>query len=216
MLLTREADIPSIEEVIHLPIPDELRGWDNMRAEANRGTQLVGFSNSDSVRARSNETKRVATGGLTGCMAVAAVIETPRWREAHIQHYRTYQESRLTVGCLRTYLESLDDTEIVAARMVIMAPMDFYSLRPLGISTISRLTQLVSQMPIEPTVNTVVCSQYHKENDKLVRRSYSLLAELLDDGTTSISTESGVIPVDLPNEPSESFHLLDKKTLTLL
>lgn len=92
-----------------------------MRAEADRGTVIVPTIGREVVSAAYSETRRIATGGLTGCTAVAAVLEFDDKREAYLQHMPQTRNDE-AVDYLERYLGGADLGGVNKSRAVIMTP----------------------------------------------------------------------------------------------
>ena len=105
-------------------IPTVLFADPVIRKEAARGTKMVGWDDSGTVRACNGETSRIVTGRMTGCNAVATVVERPGLAEARIQHHYSGQIS-FAAESLRQYLEDARSFGFETGQAVVVAPGRF-------------------------------------------------------------------------------------------
>lgn len=92
-----------------------------MQKEAERGTHIVHWPRRKEIVVPNHETQRIATGAMTGCTAVAAVLQFDGIRKGYMQHMPpTHNE--MGVDLLRRFLTDESNTGWTDSRIVIASP----------------------------------------------------------------------------------------------
>lgn len=103
------------------------RRWDDvlidpvMQEEAGRGTTIVHTLGHEAVTAAYNETRRIATGALAGCTAVAVVLEYDGIRKAYMQHMPPTRNQE-GLALLDRFLQGEPMEAVHSSRAVVMTP----------------------------------------------------------------------------------------------
>lgn len=168
-----------------------------MRAEAARGTQIVHMKRDRVITAPYHETKRIATGALTGCTAVAAVLQYEGLRKGYMQHMPPARIAR-AVELLLGFLTDEDNRGWADSRVVIATP----GIRPQktrrhGISN-SYLDSDRGKLVRDRLIDAATTGQIPRDDVQLeiytdLMRYHNIMLELHETGENHISIDGMIV-----------------------
>jgi hypothetical protein len=163
--------------------------------ELARDTQLVAMDTGGRVLASPGEVKRIATFGLAGCTAVAAILNHPDGsRSGYVQHYSPMQEDA-SISVLASVLFA-DEVSSTDARLLIMTPGRLgpsgrFPLEPVN-HTLTNVLSLTANNALGGGVDVQVYG-YEETQKTGATDQGTLMVELLADGTSNIVVDGRVI-----------------------
>lgn len=164
-----------------------------MQEEAKRGTHIVHWPRKKEIVVPDHETQRIATGALTGCTAVAAVLQFDDFRKGYMQHMPPAR-NKMGVDLLRRFLTDERNTGWADSRIVIASPQvgstrnKFFGIyrdwveSPLEKLVRDGLVEVAKEAQVPP-------DNIHLEIYRGLKTYHNMLLEMLNTGQNVISVD---------------------------
>lgn len=168
--------------------------------ERERGTRIVHENDIGSVISTGRRIKRIATGNLTGCTALALVLEKGPVKEAYIQHFNRPRKE-LGKIMLKQFVDSRQAVSYDRSRAVILAPGTsanrwhplMHSIhRPYHPEEAEELDEILTHLPSSQHDTRIVAYP------NILRVPHSVLVELPRHREVSITVSRAGVPTEIP------------------